>query len=199
MEDKEDIDKTEDVETVEERFSQLEESPEVEKTPQESEIERGEGESIEFLKKEIEDLKEKYLRIYAEFENYKKMVTKEKEEILKYSNESLINAIIPSIDNLEMALKHVPEGINDGLVKGVEITLKEILRVFEKAGLTQIDSLNKPFDPQYHEAMSVVEREDIEPMTVVEEFRKGYIYRDKVLRPSLVAVSKRPENLENEQ
>ncbi len=169
-----------------------------EETSERVELEADKDKMIEFLRKENEELKERYLRIYAEFENYKKMVAREREEILRYSNESLINAIIPSIDNLEMALKHIPEGANDGLVKGVELTLKEILRVLERAGLTQIDSLNKTFDPRYHEAMSMVERDDVEPMTVVEEFRKGYMYRDKVLRPSLVAVSKRPENTENQ-
>ncbi|MCX7794822.1 MAG: nucleotide exchange factor GrpE [Thermodesulfovibrionales bacterium] len=150
---------------------------------------------INHMKKEIEELKDKYKRLYAEFENYKRMVAKEKEEIIKYSNEALINALIPSLDNLEMAVKHAEE-VNSGLVEGVKLTLREILRVLEKAGLTQIDSYMKPFDPVYHEAMSMVEREDLDELTVVEEFRKGYIYKDKVLRPSLVAVSKKPDKKE---
>lgn len=153
---------------------------------------------IENLKKELEVLKDKYMRLYAEFENYKKMVAREREELIKYSNEALISSLIPSIDNLEMALKHAGD-VNSGLVEGVRITLKEILKALEKAGLIPIEALMKPFDPQYHEAMSMVEREDVEEMTVVEEFRKGYIYKDKVLRPSLVAVSKKPERREDSE
>jgi molecular chaperone GrpE len=153
---------------------------------------------INALKKEIEELKDKYMRLYAEFENYKRMAAKEREEIIKYSNEALINNLIPSIDNLEMALKHA-ESSNSGLVEGVRLTLKEILRSLEKVGLSPIDCYMKPFDPLYHEAMSMVEREDLDEMTVVEEYRRGYIYKDKVLRPALVAVSKKPEKKEEEQ
>lgn len=159
------------------------------------EIPFNERELIEHMKREMEDLKEKYIRLYAEFENYKRMAAKEKEEIIKYSNEALISDLIPSLDNLEMAIKHAEEA-NSGLLEGVKLTLKEILRVLERAGLSQIDSYMKPFDPLYHEAMSMVEREDLDEMTVVEEFRKGYMYKDKVLRPSLVAVSKKPEKKE---
>ncbi len=150
---------------------------------------------INGLKKEIEDLKDRYMRLYAEFENYKKMVTREKEDIIKYSNEALINSLIPSLDNLEMAIKHA-ENAYSGLVEGVKLTLKEILKALERAGLSQIESYMKPFDPLYHEAMSMVERDDVDEMTVVEELRKGYMYKDKVLRPSLVAVSKKPEKKE---
>jgi len=153
---------------------------------------------INSLKKELEDMKDKYMRLYAEFENYKRMAAKEREEIIKYSNEALINNLIPSIDNLEMAIKHA-EKTNSGLLDGVKLTLKEILRALEKFGLIPIDSYMKPFDPVYHEAMSMVEREDLDEMIVVEEYRKGYIYKDKVLRPSLVAVSKKPEKKEQNE
>jgi len=153
---------------------------------------------INSLKKELEDIKDKYMRLYAEFENYKRMAAKEREEIIKYSNEALINNLIPSIDNLEMAIKHA-EKTNSGLLDGVKLTLKEILRALEKFGLIPIDSYMKPFDPVYHEAMSMIEREDLDEMTVVEEYRKGYIYKDKVLRPSLVAVSKKPEKKEQNE
>ena len=77
------------------------------------------------------------------------------------------------------------------LRQGVENTHRELLRTLEKFGITPIEALNKSFDPAYHHAMSQVERDDVENNTVVEEFRKGYLYRDKVLRPSLVAVSKK--------
>ena len=151
------------------------------------------AEAVESIQAELTDAKDKYLRLYAEFENYKKKVQKDKEELIKYSNESLIYEILPALDNLEMALKHSDGKNSEPLAKGVENTLRELNRILEKFGLTAIDALGKPFDPAYHHAMSQVEKDDVEGNTVVEELRKGYIYNEKVLRPSLVSVSKKRE------
>lgn len=145
------------------------------------------------VEEELSELREKYLRLYAEFENYKKRVQKEKEELIKYGNESLLYELLNVLDNLEMALKHSGENVSEGLVKGVEMTLREFQRITEKFGLIPIVALGRPFDPSLHHAMSQVERDDVEDKTVVEEFRKGYMYGDKVLRASLVAVSKKSE------
>jgi molecular chaperone GrpE len=147
----------------------------------------------ELVSEELRQINDKYLRLYAEFENYKKRVNKDKDELIKYANERLIYQILPVIDNLEMALKHSNDDTSSGLIQGVENTLREFLRTLEKFGLIPIEALNKPFDPSLHEAMNVITREDIEENMVVEEFRKGYIFKEKVLRPSLVSVSKRPE------
>lgn len=141
---------------------------------------------------ELKDMNDKYVRLYAEFENYKKRVNKDKEELVRYSNESLIYELLPVIDNLEMALKHSSNNISAGLIEGIEITLKELQRTLEKFGLAPIEADGKSFDPSVHHAMIQVERDDIDEKTVVEEFRKGYMLWDKVLRPSLVAVSKKP-------
>jgi molecular chaperone GrpE len=142
---------------------------------------------------ELQEINDKYLRLYAEFENYKKRANKDKEELLKYGNEKLILEILPIIDNLELALKHASDNINEGLIQGVEITLKELNKALEKFGLRVIEADGKPFDPSLHHAMMQIDRDDIEENTIVEEFRKGYILEDKVLRPSYVAVSKRPD------
>ncbi|MFZ6016521.1 MAG: nucleotide exchange factor GrpE [Nitrospirota bacterium] len=156
----------------------------------------------ERLTTELQAMNDKYLRLYAEFENYKKRVNRDKEELLKYGNENLLYELLPIIDNLEMALKHSSNetstglSASGGLVQGVEITLKELLRTLEKFGLTPIEAIGKPFDPLIHHAMTLVEREDIEEKIVVEEFRKGYMFRDRVLRPSLVAVSKKTERIQ---
>lgn len=146
-----------------------------------------------------EDMNNKYLRLYAEFDNYKKRVNKDKEELAKYGNESLIYELLPVIDSLELALKHAAEEPLAGIVQGVEMTLKELLRTLEKFGLTKIDAAGKTFDPSIHHAMTQVEREDLEEKMVAEELRTGYLYRDKVLRPSLVAVSIRPQNKTEDQ
>lgn len=149
------------------------------------------------LKVELEDLKEKHLRLYAEFENYKKKVQKDREELLIYCNESLLYDLLPVIDTLEMALTHSSEANTEAvqsLIKGVENTLREFKRVLEKTGLRAIDAAGKQFDPAYHHAMSQVENPDFEDNFIFEEYRKGYMLHNKVLRPSLVAVSKKLKN-----
>lgn len=138
------------------------------------------------------ELNDRYLRLYAEFENYRKRVSKEKEELINYGNESLLYELLPAIDHLELALKHASRDSDNGIVQGVEITLKELQRTLEKFGLRRIESTGKQFDPSVHHAMAQVEREDMDEKMVAEEFRAGYLYRDKVLRPSLVAVSVKP-------
>lgn len=167
-----------------------------------SSLRPGEGEgtgvdALETLQAELNESKDKYVRLYAEFENYRKKVAKDKEELARYANESLVFEILPFIDNLEMCLKHsteAPAQSTQALVQGVENTVRELRRTLEKFGLTGIDATGKPFDPAFHHAMSQMERADVEVNTVVEEFRKGYLFRDKVLRPSLVAVSKQPSH-----
>lgn len=143
---------------------------------------------------ETEELNNKYLRLYADFENYRKRVNKDKEELIRYGNESLLYELLPAIDNLELAMKHASGDVNSGLVQGVEVTLKELQRTLEKFGLLRIEARGKQFDPAVHHAMSQVERTDIPENMVAEEFRAGYRYRDKVLRPSLVAVSTQSKN-----
>ena len=141
----------------------------------------------------LKALNDKYLRLYAEFDNYRKRVNKEKEELTRYGNESLLYELLPAIDNLELALKHASCDPKTGVVEGVEITLKELQRTLEKFGLVRIESVGKKFDPSVHHAMVQVEREDMEEKMVAEELRAGYLLYDKVLRPSLVAVSANPK------
>ena len=147
---------------------------------------------------EVEELNNKYLRLYADFENYRKRVNKDKEDLVRYGNESLLYELLPVIDNLELAMKHASGNENSGLVQGVEVTLKELQRTLEKFGLMRIEARGKQFDPAVHHAMSQVERNDMPEKMVAEEFRAGYRYRDKVLRPSLVAVSMQPKNKEEQ-
>lgn len=179
---------------------QLIESKDTEENVEEKiETEKKDKSEIDRLNTEIQQMNEKYLRLYAEFENYKKRVNKDKEELIKYGNETLISELLPILDNLEMALKHATSGVKESLIQGVEITLKELKKTLEKFGLVYIEAENKPFDPQYHHAMSQIERDDIEENIVVEELRKGYMLKDKVLRPSFVTVSKKPEQKIEEQ
>jgi molecular chaperone GrpE len=143
------------------------------------------------LTAQFQEMNDKYVRLYAEFENYRRRVNKDKEEIIRYGNENLLYELLTVLDHLEMAVKHASGDISSGLMQGVEITLKELKRTLEKFGLTEIEAEGRPFDPAVHHAMSQVVREDIADNLVVEEYRKGYMLKDKVLRPSLVAVSKK--------
>jgi molecular chaperone GrpE len=148
---------------------------------------------------ELQEMNSKYLRLYAEFENYKKRVVRDKEELIKFGNESLLYDLLPVMDNLEMALKHATNDVSSGLVQGVEITLKEMRKTLEKYGLSLIETEGKPFDPAVHHAMTQVERDAFGENMVVEEYRKGYMLKDKVLRASLVAVSKKREGSKEQE
>ncbi|NLI30927.1 MAG: nucleotide exchange factor GrpE [Nitrospiraceae bacterium] len=145
----------------------------------------------------LAEANDKYLRLYADFDNFRKKVMKDKEELAKYANESLLFELLTFIDNLEMALKHAKENTNsdtvESLVTGVDNTLRGLGKMLEKFGLTPIEAAGKVFDPTYHHAMAQVERNDLESGMVVEELRKGYQYKDKVLRPTMVSVSKKSE------
>ncbi|GBE01722.1 MAG TPA: nucleotide exchange factor GrpE [Nitrospirae bacterium] len=155
-------------------------------------VELSPEEQIRKMQEELSEAKEKYLRLYAEFENYRKRVQKDREELVKYSIEPLVMELLTVIDNLEMALEHSEnDATAESLIEGVELTLREFRKVIGKYGVQEIESLGKPFDPAYHHAINQVQRNDVESNTVVEEYRKGYLLKDRVIRPSLVAVSRR--------
>lgn len=149
----------------------------------------------EILQQELSEQKEKYLRLYAEFENYKKMVQKEKEELINYANEKLIKDLLPIIDNFELAIKHAGSDESskwiESMKTGVTNTLKEFLRILEKYGVKPIETVGQVFNPEIHHAVSTVETDEQEENIILEELRKGYFYKNKLLREPLVAVSKK--------
>jgi molecular chaperone GrpE len=160
----------------------------------------GGSEEIESLKKSLSESNDKYVRLYAEFENYKKFAARSKEEQLKYANENLIKDLLTVVDHLELALQHSSNSeISNSLAQGVELTLKELKTVLEKYGMSGIEALGTPFDPSVHHAIAQVETEDTENNIVVKEFRKGYMYKERVLRAALVGVSKKPSSGSGEQ
>ena len=156
---------------------------------------------IEELKKKLEEKEKEFkehhdrlLRLAADFENYKKRAAREKEDWTKFANEDLIKAILPFIDNLERAVNHAQKVADTGvLIEGVRLTLQQLLQALNKFGLSSFESVGKPFDPAKHEAMLVVETNQHEPNQVVEEFQKGYLLNDRLLRPATVSVSKSRE------
>ncbi len=132
-----------------------------------------------------------YLRSQAEMENMRKRAKKEKEDWLKYSNETLIKQILPVMDNLHKAISHSNnEKAFHALREGVELTLTELRSALSKAGLEEIKAEGEPFDPKFHEAVSQVEDKDVEAGRVVKEIQKGYLLNKRLIRPSMVVVNK---------
>ncbi|MFZ7125178.1 MAG: nucleotide exchange factor GrpE [Desulfobacterales bacterium] len=141
---------------------------------------------------EAEKNYELFLRVSAESENFKKRTQREFEDFRKYANQALVKDLLIVVDNLERALESCrnENGSSSQLMEGVDLTLKEILKVLEKYGVKPIEALEKPFDPAMHEAVMQEDVEDVPGNTVVREFQKGYWMHDRLLRPSMVAVSK---------
>ncbi len=148
---------------------------------------------------EIRELNDKVLRAHAEFENFKKRVTKEKSDLLKYANEEMAREMLRTVDNLEIALDHAGEdNQSESIKEGIEIILKQLLQSLERFGVKGFNAVGERFDPTKHEAVVQVESAEHEPDTVVTESQKGYFLRDRLLRPALVTVSKVPRDEENE-
>ena len=138
---------------------------------------------------------DKFLRERADLENYRKRVQKEKEEILKYGNESFILEVLPALDNMERAISHASEEGLSAIIEGVKITLSMLLGTLKKFGVTQVETPpGTPFDPALHQAMAQVETADQEPGTVVAEFQKGYTLNERLLRPAMVSVAIAPRS-----
>lgn len=142
----------------------------------------------------IKTLEERLLYLQAEFENFKKLKNKEKQDTLKFGNEELIKNLLPVIDNLERALEHASKTEDfKGIHEGVKIVLSEFLKVLERSGLTRVEALGKKFDPNFHEAFFQEEKDDMEPETVISEHQKGYLLNGRLIRPTMVSISKKSE------
>lgn len=139
---------------------------------------------------EVKAAVDRYMRLAAEFENYKKRVQKDQAEYTKYANERLLKELLPALDNLQRALQHAQQpGSTNGLVQGVELTCKQYLETLSRFGVKPIPSVGLPFDPAVHQAVALVEaHEGQAPNTVVVEHEKGYYLHDRVLRPAVVTV-----------
>lgn len=138
----------------------------------------------------IEELEDKVKRQLAEFENFRNRTEKEKSRMYEFGARDVIEKMLPVVDNFERGLAAIPEEEKGGPVaSGMEMIYKQMMTTLEGLGVTPIDALNKPFDPNFHNAVMHVEDEEIEESTVVEEFQKGYIYKDHVIRYSMVKVA----------
>ena len=140
---------------------------------------------------ELQIYQDKYMRLAAEFENYKKRAQRDQSDSIRYANESLLKNLLSTIDNLERAIQSGKDaGTTGPLLEGIELTHKQILETVGKLGVRQVSSAGGVFDPNIHQAVAQVESDTAEPNTVVEEFQKGYFLHDRILRPAMVTVAK---------
>ena len=155
--------------------------------------------TIENQNKQINELKDQLLRSLAESENLRKRTIKEIADAKKYSHISFIRDLVSSVDNLQRALEAVPDDNSQlsepikNLVIGLEIVEKEILNTFEKHSLKQINPLGEKFDYNLHQAMFEVPTNEMDPGYIVEVSQKGYLLHDRLVRPAMVGISKKPE------
>ena len=144
------------------------------------------------LKEKIKELEEKSLRDKAELINYRKRKDEEVAKMLKYANEDLIKELLPTVDNFERAIKMDDDNLEDEVSKflsGFKMIYSNLALILQNYEVKAIDGANKPFDPVYHDAVMTEKREDMDPGQVIEVLQKGYMYKDKVIRPAMVKVS----------
>ena len=139
------------------------------------------------LEEELKKEKDNYMRLFAEFDNFRKRTSREKTEAYGDSAAKTIGAILPALDNFERALDAPCE--DENFKKGVEMIFTQLNGILEKLGVTEIEALGAPFDPNFHNAIKQVESEDAESDTVCEVFQKGYKLGDRVIRTAMVAVT----------
>jgi molecular chaperone GrpE len=155
-----------------------------------SEIERL-REQLKAKEEEAKNNYDRFLRQSADLDNFKKRASRDREDAIRFANEALVKELLPVVDNLERAVAHAKGGgYGESLVEGVEMILKGLFDALGKHGVVQISAVGQPFSPQLHEAMAQVESPGHEPNTVLAEHQKGYLLKDRLLRPSLVTVVK---------
>ena len=150
---------------------------------------------LEAKEQESKENYDRVLRVSAEFENYKKRTSRELEEFRKFANQSLIKELLSVVDNLELAMNSTNghQTIDQSLLQGLEMTHKEILKVFEKFNVKPIEAKGQVFDPTFHEAVMQEETDEFDENTVINELQKGYLIHDRLLRPSMVVVARASE------
>jgi len=145
---------------------------------------------LKSAEQELENYKDRLLRKAAEFENYKRRVENNQLNLLKYAAESLIIKLLPVIDDFERSLIHIKDAKDvDSIKDGIKLVYDKLMKMLEDQGVKSIDAVGKPFDVHYHEAIMQRKADNVEPHTVIDEFEKGYVYKDRVIRHTKVAVS----------
>jgi len=173
----------EDMKPPAEEIAEKEESAEETQMTAEQEMAR--------MQQELEEANDTMLRLAAELDNYKKRVVRERESLIKYAAQDIIQGLLQVLDNFERAIESANESKNfDSFFEGVKMIFKQMYDILERKGVSRIDAAGKVFDPNIHEAVMQITSEEHPENVVVEELQKGYMLHDRVIRPSMVAVSK---------
>ncbi|MEO5864933.1 MAG: nucleotide exchange factor GrpE [Nitrospiraceae bacterium] len=139
---------------------------------------------------EVRGLNDKYLRLAAEFDNYKRLIQRDQRDQIRFGNEPLLKELLPVVDNLERAIKSSREGGgNEVLIQGVDLTLKQLTSALTKFHVIPVETVGRPFDPATHQAVISVASETVPKEYVVDELQRGYLLHDRILRAAMVSVS----------
>jgi len=139
---------------------------------------------------EAKGLNDKYLRLAAEFDNYKRLIQRDQRDQIRFGNESLLKELLPVVDNLERAIKASREGGNNkALIQGVDLTLKQLTGALSRFHVTPVQTIGQPFDPAMHQAVVSIASEKVPAQHVLDELQRGYLLHDRILRAAMVSVS----------
>ena len=172
-------------ESTEEGYDSVDEETEV------SDMESTLEERVANAESKYKEMQDRYLRLNAEFDNYKKRMMRENSDRLKYFNMELIKELLPSVDNLERAISHAGDENSDleSMIEGLQMVYKGMQEAFGKFGVSEIESIGKEFDPNCHQAVGMIESQEVPENHVAEECLKGYYLHDRIIRPTMVRVS----------
>jgi len=139
---------------------------------------------------EVTGLNDKYLRLAAEFDNYKRLAQRDQRDQIRFGNEHLLKELLPVVDNLERAIKSSREGAgSDVLIQGVDLTLKQLTGALTRFYVVPVETIGRPFDPATHQSVTSVASETVPKQHVVDEFQRGYLLHDRILRAAMVSIS----------
>lgn len=157
----------------------------------EADGERSYQEALATKVEECKSLNDRYVRLAAEFENYKRLAQRDQRDQIRYGNEQILKELLPVVDNMERAIKAATDsgGGGSALIQGVDLTLKQLVGALGKFGVQPIESVGQPFDPTLHQAVSQITSESVPEQHVAQEYQKGYRLHDRILRAAMVGVS----------
>jgi molecular chaperone GrpE len=150
-------------------------------------------EELEQVRSELVEIRDRWIRLNADFENFRRRTLKEREEAYQFGHQALAKDLLPAVDNLERAIDAARKsGVGDleSLLQGLELVQRDLESVLARHGVTEVEALGQPFDPSVHEALAQFPDASVPPNTVVQVFQRGYRLRDRLLRPAQVVVSK---------
>lgn len=178
---------------------QAEEVPETQETPEETPEQKVEADiekedELITTKKKLDEMNDRYMRVQAEYANYRNRTEREKSELYARAGESIVSNLLEVKDNFERALSSVTEEERElSFYQGIEMVANQFNEILTEKGLKEIEAMGQPFDPNHHQAVMQMDDENAEPNHVIQVLQKGYQYGEKVLRPSMVVVSKQKE------